>query len=78
LAIVIDSGANINKTVNEFCSELIYKIPCSGHRLNLCVDDLFKEKQINEHEDKQVRTVLTTKKFDSHGKLKTAIINKEA
>ena len=36
-----DSGANINKAVGEFSN--FVRVPCAGHRFNLCANDLFKE-----------------------------------
>ena len=36
-----DSGANIYKEIGE--SSNFVRVPCAGHRLNLCVNDMFKE-----------------------------------
>ena len=76
VAIVIDSGANITSAIEKFPAS-IQKLPCAGHRINLCVNDLFKEKKIktvknniNNHEQIFVKT------FNAEGKFSQMEISK--
>ena len=72
-----DSGANIFKAVSLLDST-VFKLPCAGHRLNLCVDDILKEKEVSEYEDEETNaTCYAVKKFDELGKLKLFEIQKK-
>lgn len=42
---VADSGANMLCAMKKFGTEFL-KIPCSAHRINLAVGDIFNEKNI--------------------------------
>ena len=75
LATITDSSANIFKAVKSF-PEKIFKLPCAGHRLNLCVNDILKVKVINTHPQKIKGVLVDTiliKKFDENGDCKLVV-----
>ncbi|CAF1076091.1 unnamed protein product [Brachionus calyciflorus] len=51
MGITSDSGANFKSAVGRF-PDNVQKIPCAGHKLNLCVCDIFKIKKISEKSGK--------------------------
>lgn len=46
-----DSGSNFKGALNMFDAK-IHKIPCAAHKLNLCVNDMFRVKKISENKNK--------------------------
>ncbi len=48
-AVVTDSAANVRAAVNVL-SDNVERIPCSAHRIDLCVKNLFKVVKISEKE----------------------------
>ena len=78
LATITDSGANIFKAVKSF-PEKIFKLPCGGHRLNLCVNGILKVKVINTHLQKIKGVLVDTiriKKCDVNGDCKLVVIDR--
>lgn len=74
VAIVSDSCANIMNAIKIF--DKIQSVPCAGHRLNLCVNDILNESKI------KVKTInnieqYSIKKFNNDGELKTIGISSE-
>ena len=55
IASITDSGANIFKAVKSF-PESVFKLPCAGHRLNLCVNDILKIKEVKRMHAKDPKT----------------------
>jgi hypothetical protein len=45
---VTDGAANMKVAISKFVG--ITHIPCAAHKLNLCVQDLFKEKKDDSRE----------------------------
>ena len=65
LGICADSGANIQASIKNL--DCVVKIPCAGHRLDLSVNDIFKEKNITE-KIVNGRKVFVVKDFNEEGK----------
>ena len=61
-----DSGANIYNAISRF--ENIKHIPCAGHRLNLCINNLFKIKKIKTRKEFNIESI-KVKDFNFDGKI---------
>lgn len=57
---VNDSGKNVVAAMNKF-DKVDIKLPCVAHRLNLCVGDLFRPKNITCKDEKYYIFEYTTK-----------------
>ena len=78
VAIVSDSGANIFAATAMFPQD-IKKIPCAGHRINLCVNDMFKIRKVKTKKipNQRAKEGFFVKSFDVDGKLLEKQITEE-
>jgi hypothetical protein len=67
LASVTDSCNNIFGAAKSLSTQI--KLPCAGHRLNLCLNDLLTVKKIKQKSD-----IFSVKQFDDDGNLKLTTI----
>lgn len=75
IGFVTDSGSNMKAAINQFSSRVL-KFPCSAHKLNLAVNDLFKSKILKIKFNKSTNTsYLVVRSFDSKGNSKDIIID---
>lgn len=69
-----DCGANISSALQNF--EDCVALPCAGHKLNSCVNDLFKERVVKQNLINNL-IVYSVKQFEEDGTLKTKVIDKK-
>ena len=70
-AFVTDSAPNKVKGIQLFGENVLW-LPCAAHRLNLCVQDIFEQKEIEENQRK-----FYVKLFDNNGELRKKEIYKK-
>ncbi|CAF1070595.1 unnamed protein product [Brachionus calyciflorus] len=76
-AFTTDSAANMTSALN-LTEPKAKKIPCSAHRLHLCVNDLFKIKKIKTKYDKELkREVKCVYDMNADGVFKDVVLNDE-
>ncbi|CAF1096031.1 unnamed protein product [Brachionus calyciflorus] len=75
-AVISDSGSNIKLAVSLLNDEIL-KLPCSAHKINLCVSDLFKHKKIKIKIDKNNNEIYYVREYDKDGKCKDLEISKQ-